>query len=177
MCHLPLSYLTNTIKNSAFSWGSYGWEWSVVGLSVLSHMHTPPVGWPHVGNKKKPPPSLQRTPHSHYYTILSIICSSLRRDGVCSFSRTGIFSVWSHVARRGAISQLAFTFFHIVESGVFSLCISRVWCKNFLTHRLRVCIFLPSVVCVSSSQWFHCLGGIVVFPTFELCCWYVWRLL
>ena len=43
--------------------------------------------------------------------------------GVCSFSHTGIYYFFSHAARRGAAYQLSFTFFHRVESGVFSLCI------------------------------------------------------
>ena len=69
------------LKTIAVSWGSYGWEWSVAGLSVLTHTHTPPMGWPHIGKEKQPPPSLQQTPHSHYHTILSTVCSSSRRDG------------------------------------------------------------------------------------------------
>ena len=32
------------LKTDAASWGSYGWEWSVAGLPVLSHTHTPPAG-------------------------------------------------------------------------------------------------------------------------------------
>ena len=32
------------LKTAAVSWGSYGWEWSVVGLSFLAHMHTSPAG-------------------------------------------------------------------------------------------------------------------------------------
>ena len=31
------------LKTAADSWGSYGWEWSVAGLSVLAHMHTLPT--------------------------------------------------------------------------------------------------------------------------------------
>ena len=37
---LPLSLIT-----VAISWGSYGWEWSVVGLSVHAHTHTPAADW------------------------------------------------------------------------------------------------------------------------------------
>ena len=37
MCHLPLFYPTTTIENYYCWLGHYGWEWSVVGLSVLSH--------------------------------------------------------------------------------------------------------------------------------------------
>ena len=31
------------LKTTFVSWGSYGWEWSVAGLSVLAHTHTPPT--------------------------------------------------------------------------------------------------------------------------------------
>ena len=31
------------LKIVVVSWGSYGWEWSVAGLSVLAHTHTPPA--------------------------------------------------------------------------------------------------------------------------------------
>ena len=31
------------LRTTAVSWGSYGWEWSVAGLSELAHMHTPPT--------------------------------------------------------------------------------------------------------------------------------------
>ena len=41
MCHLPLSHPTTTLNVLLISWGSYCWQWSVVGLSLLAHMHTP----------------------------------------------------------------------------------------------------------------------------------------
>ena len=31
------------LKTAAVSWGSYGWEWSVAGLSVLAHTYSPPA--------------------------------------------------------------------------------------------------------------------------------------
>ena len=45
MCQLPLSHPTTTLNVLLISWGSYCWQWSVAGLSLLAHMHTPP-GWP-----------------------------------------------------------------------------------------------------------------------------------
>ena len=43
MCHLRLSTRLPPLKTTAISWGNYAWEWSVEGLSVLAHTHTPPT--------------------------------------------------------------------------------------------------------------------------------------
>ena len=46
MCLLPLFLLQPlSLITAAVSWGSYGWEWSVAGLSVHAHTHTPTVDW------------------------------------------------------------------------------------------------------------------------------------
>ena len=83
-----------SLKTIALSWGSYGWEWSVAGLSVLAHTHTPPADWTSQWAEEWLRPSF----HSHYHAFFSIVGSSSRigelfifmqgRDS-CSFSRTG----------------------------------------------------------------------------------------
>ena len=84
------------LKTATVSWGSYGWEWSVAGLSILAHMHTPPADW------------TSRWEEEWLLRILPIVCSSTRIGGaihphagtiVCSlFSRTGFFLVFTHTA-------------------------------------------------------------------------------
>ena len=86
-------------------WGSYCFGSGVVGLPVLSHMHTPPVV--DFTMAKKPPPSLQWTQDctlpttlkkfscTLHYAGLMICCSSSCRSRSCSRSRTGSSHLYS----------------------------------------------------------------------------------
>jgi len=89
--------------------------------------------------------------------------------GVCSFSRTGIYSVWSHTARRGATYRLSFTFFHRVEFGVFSICILGSSASFHYAHVGRL-HFLPQYgLCKFFPSGFNCAEQAVVPHVCWLC--------
>ena len=110
------------LRTAAVSWGSYGWEWSVVGLLVLAHMHTPPTWLTSWWQAKTTAITPQWRFHSlhgsaktftHFWLlcIISIVCSCLM--GVWLFSHIGFFPVLvSCSQKRGAISTIIHLFPH-----------------------------------------------------------------
>ena len=78
------------LKIVAVSWGSYGWEWSMAGLSVLAHTHTPPTNRTSRWAEEMTLPIIPLSPrlkvHTHtlsHFPFLHCLSSS-RRETSCS---------------------------------------------------------------------------------------------
>ena len=103
------------LKTAAVSWGSYGWEWSVAGLLVLAHTHTPPMDWTSrwAGEWLRPHSILSTTP------LFPLSVHPHARAVVWLFPCIGFFPVLVSCSQeRGAVSTVIHIF-HKEESGVF----------------------------------------------------------
>ena len=134
------------LKTAAVSWGSYGWEWSVVGLSVLAHTHTPPADWTSWWAGEWRCPSF----HTLHYTTLSLVCSSSCRGASLIVSTHRLLScLVSRSQERGAVSTIIHIF-HTEESSVFQS-VFGIWCESSLTHWVLRCCYSRSKLGVVGS--------------------------
>ena len=147
MCHHPVLIFPifpwfsqpPPLKTAAVSWGNYGWEWSVAGLSVLSHTHTPPADWTSRWEEEWLRPSF----HPLHYATLSLVCSSSCRGGSMIVPTHRILScLVSRSQERGAVSTVIHIF-HTEESSVFQS-VFGIWCESSLTHWVLCCCYSRS---------------------------------
>ena len=117
------------LKNTTFSWGSYGWEWSVAGLSVLAHMHTPPTDWTSWWAVEWLCPSF----HPLHDATLSLVCSSSCRGGSLIVPTHRILSCLVSCSQERGADSTIIHIFHTEKSGVFQSVIG-IWCEYSLTH-------------------------------------------
>ena len=145
IAHLPLSYPTTTLNVLLLVGVVITGEWSVAGLSVLAHMHTPPAGWPSHWQGNRHHRHSMQTLHSLHYAILSIVVSSSCIDWDC----------WLYFSRSKPESRFLSPWFP---------------CEGqFMILLLCVCVSIPnSGLCNFLVTPLLSRGG--SFPTLFVCC-------
>ena len=158
MCLLSLPYPTTFIKElllvveTVNCFGS-----GVVGLSFLTHTHTPPrltSQW-----KKKPCDHSRRRYHSlHDVAVTHALPFS--RPPVGCFSSADLWMGGCILSSQAGFGLLRSSF--PVNIVVFSMI--EVWCELSSMHRLRVCISPPQCGQCKFFHAFSCPGRTVDFP-------------
>ena len=161
-------------------------EWSVAGLSVLAHTHTPPANQTSHWAKETTTPIIPLSPRrccKHFRTShlpFFIVAHPHASKKIPYVSRRGILFLFGLTQpREGAVSTVI-RIFHREESGVFPS-IFGIWCKSSFTHRfggwfsfpIAICVRLPGGFIVENWLLFPHVVGCVCF-TFWDCCRLFW---